>query len=85
MEVSDAQSVVHLFLSELLIGHLVHERGTNKSDRGSWRDGSEAESTSCSYRGPEFQGTTLWLTTSIMRPSALFWCADIHADRTQYT
>jgi hypothetical protein len=54
---------------------------------GSWRDGSEVESTDCSFRGPEFnfQQPHGGSQPSNMVSDALFRYAGIYAGRTLCT
>ena len=48
-----------------------------------WRDGSVVKSTDCSSKGPEFNSQQPHgrPQPSVMRSSALFWPADMHAGR----
>jgi hypothetical protein len=52
-----------------------------------WRYGSEVKSTSCSFRGPEFnyQQPHGGSQPSVMRSGALFWPSVTYAGRMLYT
>jgi hypothetical protein len=50
---------------------------------GGWRDGSEVESTDCSFRGPEFNSQQPHGDSqpSVMESNALFWHEGIYVGR----
>jgi hypothetical protein len=57
-----------------------------KSNQEGWRDGSAVKSTDCSSRGSEFKSQQPHggSQPSVMRSSAFFWFAGVHASRMQY-
>jgi hypothetical protein len=57
-----------------------------KLERKGWRDGSEAESSDCFSRGPEFKSQQPHggSQPSVMRSGALFCHEDIYAEHCVY-